>query len=231
MVELGNLKANEKDFIFTPVEIVAKEILRELLVMQTTSPGNLNSATYRGRYDKYDAHVKNIISVGWAYLETNGLIIQNPAKGNYWFFISRKGKEFKNEESWEILEAERFLPRKLLLDDFKKDIWPLFIHKQYDTAIFQAFKLLEVAVRENSKLPSKDLGVTLMRKAFKPSSGPLNNKTEENGEQEALMHLYAGAIGRYKNPQSHRVVGEDNPTSTAEKILLANHLIRLISFK
>ena len=155
--------------------------------------------------------------------------MQKLEKGGLWVFISRKGKEFKDEESWDIMEAERYLPRDIMIDSFKREVWPLFIRKQYDVAIFQAFKLLEVTVRDKSGLSNDDIGVALMRKAFKKDSGPLSNPKEENSEQEALAHLYSGAIGRYKNPQSHRIVGEDNPVSAAEKIILANHLIRLIN--
>lgn len=228
MVNLGRLNIPESDFIYTPVEVVAKEILRELLVMQNTNPPALNPKNYLDRYKQFKREVRAIIEEGWAYLKTNGLIVENLGKGVPWVFISRKGKEFKDEESWDIMEAEKYLPRDILIDSFKRVVWPLFIRKQYDVAIFQAFKLLEVTVRDKSGLSNDDLGVVLMRKAFKNGSGPLSNPKEESAEQEALAHLYSGAIGRYKNPQSHRIVGEDNPVSAAEKIILANHLIRMI---
>ena len=229
MVNLGLLNISESDFIFTPVEVVAKEILRELLVMQTTNRSALNSTNYLNRYKDFSREVRAIIEEGWAYLKTNGLIVQNMEKGGLWVFISRKGKEFKDEESWDIMEAERYLPRDIMIDSFKREVWPLFIRKQYDVAIFQAFKLLEVSVRDKSGLSNDDIGVVLMRKAFKKDSGLLSNPEEESSEQEALAHLYSGAIGRYKNPQSHRIVGEDNPVNAAEKIVLANHLVRLLN--
>ena len=50
MVNLGLLNISESDFIFTPVEVVAKEILRELLVMQNTNPSALNPTNYLNRY-------------------------------------------------------------------------------------------------------------------------------------------------------------------------------------
>src|SRR5215203_2310292 len=46
---------------------------------------------------------------------------------------------------------------------------------KYDTAVFEAMKAVEVAVREGADLSDKDLGVHLMRKAFDKNTGPLTD--------------------------------------------------------
>ena len=66
------------------------------------------------------------------------------------------------------------------------------------------------------------------RKAFHEDNGPLTDKSVEKSERQARSALFAGAIGSYKNPQSHRDVNLDDPDEVMEIILLANHLLRIV---
>lgn len=102
------------------------------------------------------------------------------------------------------------------------------IKEEYDTAVFEAMKAVEVAVRDAAALQPTDIGSDLTRKAFHPSNGPLRDKTVVTSEREALSALFSGAIGAYKNPHSHRRVALDDPDEAAEIILLANHLLRIV---
>src|SRR5262249_16812559 len=112
----------------------------------------------------------------------------------------------------------------------REDVWSLYHRSKYDTAVFEAMKAVEVAVREAGEMPDSLLGVKLMRTAFAPSpnAGPLTDSAVEGGEQVARMVLFAGAIGSYKNPHSHRNVDLDDPDEAAEIIMLANHLLRIV---
>jgi len=102
-----------------------------------------------------------------------------------------------------------------------------FYLAKYDDAILNAAKVIEVAVREKSGLSDTDLGVTLMRKVFRPETAILKY-SETNSEQEALMHLFSGFIGVFKNPHSHRFLEIKDPLSAFEIIIFANHLLGLV---
>ncbi len=102
-----------------------------------------------------------------------------------------------------------------------------FYAAKYDDAILNAAKVVEVAVREKSSLDDADLGVNLMRKAFRPNN-PILKYSENNSEQEALMHLFSGFIGVFKNPHSHRFLEVKDPLSAFEILIFANHLLGLL---
>jgi uncharacterized protein (TIGR02391 family) len=66
-----------------------------------------------------------------------------------------------------------------------------------------------------------------MRQSFGPN-GPLTDPEMHPGEQRATMDLFAGGIGVFKNPGSHRTVRFEDPAMAREAILLADLLHRLL---
>jgi uncharacterized protein (TIGR02391 family) len=69
--------------------------------------------------------------------------------------------------------------------------------------------------------------VKLMTDAFK-EEGPLRDHQMDKGEAEALLALFRGAIGTFKNPTSHRPVEYGDATLASEIVLLEDLLMRLL---
>ena len=81
---------------------------------------------------------------------------------------------------------------------------------------------------DGSRTGADLIGVNLMRAAFSVEGGPLTDMTAERGERVGRVEFFAGAIGSYKNPHSHRDVNLDDPYEALEIILLANHSLRIV---
>jgi uncharacterized protein (TIGR02391 family) len=102
-----------------------------------------------------------------------------------------------------------------------------FLLGEYELGAFAAMREVEIRVRELSGASPSLVGVKLMRDAFR-DGGRLSNIDLDPGERVGLMELFAGAIGTFKNPPSHRQVDYADPTEASEVILLADLLMRLL---
>jgi uncharacterized protein (TIGR02391 family) len=123
-------------------------------------------------------------------------------------------------------------PKDLLHPTLVSKAWPIFLSGDYDTAVFQAFKEVEIAVRDAGGYSNSDYGKDLMRKAFRPSNenqpGALSDGNEAHEEQKSLQELFAGAYGRVRNPTAHRHGVLTDSTESFEMLAVASHLLRVV---
>ena len=135
------------------------------------------------------------------------------------------------EQSFQIDVADvltdDLLPKRLLHRVVSQKVLPIFMQGSYGLAVFEAFKQVEVAVREAGGYNEKDIGVKLMGKAFNEDTGNLTDQNQHPDEQNARLLLFRGAIGSYKNPGSHRDV-EITAEEAAGLIVFASHLLRIV---
>lgn len=187
---------------------------------------NLNTVTAFPR--EYHERILCALMEAWVWLEREGLIAPRPRETHgAWVFVTRRGQRLKDSTDFAAYRGADILPRGLLHPVIAQEVWSTFIRGKYDVAVFQAFKEVEVAVRTAGRYDATDIGVKLMRKAFDPQNGPLTDKTSPEAERQALSDLFAGAIGSYKNPSSHRHVSIDAPEAV-EMIMLASHLLKIV---
>jgi len=173
------------------------------------------------------ANIVLALAEALSWLKTQGIIVKNPTQPAPWYLLTRRGRTLKTRTDLEAFRKGRALPLDLLQQSLANKVHHLFLRGDHDTAVFQAFKEVEVAVRRAANYPDSLLGRDLMQKAFKPVTGPLTDKALVSSEQESEMFLFSGAIGHAKNPTSHRDVNLTQQDA-ARLIIFASHLIEIV---
>ncbi len=174
----------------------------------------------------------------WQWLEREGFIAPKPTslvgessvRGADTFFVTCRGKTMVRREDFDAYRKGNLLPKQQLHPIIAQKVWSLFLRGDYDCAIFQAFKEVEIAVRNAGNYAQTDFGANLMRTAFNATNGKLTDPNQPESEKQALSALFAGAIGYYKNPHSHRKVPV-TAEEAVEMIILASHLLRIVDLR
>lgn len=197
-------------------------ISRGNVFTQGASPGNGYPPEYRDR-------VNEALMAAWVWLEREGLLL--PAIGQHdrnWVFVSERGRKLVTKENFDAYRHSLLFPRKALHPTISSGTFALFIRGKYDTVVFEAFRAVEVAVRQAGTFPATMIGTALMRAAFAQGTGPLTDSTLVPAEQQATSDLFAGAIGLFKNPTSHRADAVSKPEEAVALVMLADYLLRLV---
>jgi uncharacterized protein (TIGR02391 family) len=142
--------------------------------------------------------------------------------------FTQDGASVGSKDDFERIRAARAFPKSLLHPAISNKVYSALMRGDLDDAVLAAFKAVEIAVREAGAYKATDIGVPLMRKAFDVKNGPLTDLTHPEAEREALGHLFAGAIGSYKNPHSHRTVNLTDPREAQQQVMLASHLLCIV---
>jgi uncharacterized protein (TIGR02391 family) len=174
----------------------------------------------------YRSRVAKALMEAWGWLVREGLIAPQPQEEG-WYFITRRGRQITEAVDLQAYRRADMLPKRLLHPVIAQKVWATFLRGDYDIAVFQSFKEVEVRVRAAGGFDAQDLGTDLVRKAFHITSGPLTDMNVVKSERQALSDLFAGAIGLYKNSHSHRNVQIDS-TEAVEMIMLASHLLKIV---
>jgi hypothetical protein len=196
MPPISQLIPDPNDLFAMEPEELAPLVLRDALPHMRSDFGNAPSLK-RGNYFnaimrpaagypfEIQPRVSEALMAAWMWLEREGFLLPAPHEQDRdWVIVSERGKAMLNSEQSQTYKYLRLLPRESLHPAIAVSTFALFARGHYDSVVFEAFRAVEVAVREASGLPQDMLGVGLMRKAFHPQSGPLTDSKQVEGEQQ-----------------------------------------------
>ena len=231
-MSIHSLVPDAKALLELEPEELAGVLMEHLNSLSTSEQRNLNrynfslNHTVQAYPQDQQEELSQALMEAWVWLEREGLLVPKPGSQGEWVIISRRGRQLRTRDQVYHYRQANLLPRHQLHPRIAQKVWALFLRGDYDTAVFQAFKEVEVRVREAAQCADMDIGVSLMRKAF-GARGSLADVAAPRAEQQALSDLFAGAIGSYKNSHSHRSVTIES-SEAAEMIVLASHLLRIV---
>ena len=226
-------------------EVLAGALLISLDGDQNIHPGGIislramSSALKGDLEQKYPVGCRDkvlfALMEAWQWLEREGFVAPRPtdlADGMDYgqttqYFVTRRGERIQTSEDLEAYRKANLLPKGQLHPIIAKKVWSIFLQGDYDTAVFQVFKQVEIAVREAGNYAESDIGVSLMRKAFHKDTGNLTDTNQQSAERIAIEHLFVGAIGYCRNPLGHREVNLA-AEEAVELIFLASYLLRIV---
>jgi uncharacterized protein (TIGR02391 family) len=171
--------------------------------------------------------VLTAVAEAWQWLESEGFVMADPDQPNGFFCLTRKGAALKSTSDVEAYRHGNLLPESLVHPKIAAKVRPMFLRGDYDVAVVQAFKHVEVTVRQAAGLSDDMTGQRLMRTAFHPETGSLTDTETPQAERQALMELFSGAFGHARNPPSHRDIVIAR-ADAARLIGLASYLLELV---
>jgi uncharacterized protein (TIGR02391 family) len=182
-------------------------------------------ASQYANHPQKDEFIEAIMEAfGWMYSE--GLSITDPDNGyNGWMRLSRRASQLKAPSDVTMLAQREILPKNFLHPVIAQEAGLIFHTGKYDAAVYEAFKQLEIAVKEATGI--NNIGSALMMDAFKNGTGPLVDKNADPNEEEGLKFVFAGAMKIFRNSTGHRNVRMD-AYQAASLIIHASYLYSLV---
>ena len=174
-----------------------------------------------------DAMVAIAEAIAW--LEGQGLVahdIRSPFGEP--LIVSRRGRRIVTADAVVDYRKASSIPFHLLHPKLAVEVRASLLRGNYPTAVFEAFRQVEAAIREAGGFSAFDHGADMARLAFHSQTGPLTDMSRPLWEREALASLAAGAVGSYRSPLSHRTQTLIDPTDAVEMLMIASHLLRIV---
>lgn len=170
---------------------------------------------------------KSALAEAWSGKDLLG---PNVGQGPGWQTITRAGLRILDEgetalarlRAAERLDVELHPSLELL-------VRPQFLIGSYEMAVLEAFKAVEVRLRQLSRSPARLTAVPMAQRAF-GKNGPLRDEDPSvpEPEKDGVTALFSGAFAALRNPPGHRYVDYGSAVEASEAVMLASLLMRVL---
>src|SRR5258708_11104911 len=164
-LSLPSLVPNADDLLALEVEELAGVLLIHLSSLGSSSGDSIvnqgsisqhnffNNRHQHPEYGGRQADVSQALTAAWTWLENEGLLARDPLQRSPSFSISKRAQTLKTLEDFAAYRKANLLPKGQLHPVIASNVYPAFLRGKYDTAVFHAFREVEVAVRTAGTLP------------------------------------------------------------------------------
>jgi uncharacterized protein (TIGR02391 family) len=201
----------------------------EVIAIELFEPGGyLYDPGRRNGIDRAIARASKKLEDAWL------IEAPDPDNGkNGYRVITDEGRKAVREDNHVTAKLRSRFTREMFHPSLPDAAWNSFRSGDYDTAVFEAFKAVEVAVRKKgvgkNGIVEGDHGVPLMRKAFDPKSGPLTDMSiQPPSRKDRRGELFTGAFGELRNPKAHGDPTITDPLIAVEELMTAGTLQRIV---
>jgi uncharacterized protein (TIGR02391 family) len=140
---------------------------------------------------------------------------------NGYMVLTEKGRATTERTDFERIRVRGLLREEMLHPLLRGQIYGYFSADDLGTAVFEAFKAVEIEVRRVGGYAEKEIGKPLMCKAF-ALRGPLAKSSDADSD------AIAGAMHRFRNPGEHTRRSFEDLLEAMEELMLASRLLRII---
>jgi uncharacterized protein (TIGR02391 family) len=146
---------------------------------------------------------------------------------NGYVILTDKGKSTTERTDFERIRIRGFLREEMLHPLLQGKVYSYFASDDLATAVFEAFKTVEIEVRDAGGYAEKEVGKALMFQAF-ALGGPLTKSGDDRTDCEALAGLFAGALSRFRNRGAHTNRTFQDVLEAMEELMFASRLLRIV---
>ena len=191
-----------------------------------SDPPPQNPVQHRDLKKKLDSALKR----GFKRLEEWDFIEPDDGIGgdSSYLVLTEQGAKADGKVDFERVRQRNLLSAEMLHPKLRGTVHSDFMAGRFNDAVFGAFKLLETEIRTAAVRPEGEIGTELLRVAFNEKNGPLTDEKEKPSQRRALLNLFDGAFGYFRNADAHTNRDYSDVFEPMQELMMVSRLLAIV---